>query len=302
MSNLNKRKIQEKIKNALKKTPLGIVSQKVMDKAQKEIETANQKKALYRDEAWEYFKKRNNLPQSTARLWFEMNSKDTDLKELWGAFRHTYTSAAFTKDYGASKAKLAGDANEIIQFGSVKYKENQGEYKPGNEPSDRRMDLKNNAAGRKIAKKNIGVNLIDEVYYNLRRNPDIVLNQYKNNDEPYIDDDPVMNLIWHAADEMYYRTNKEKDSQQNEKNNNKNLILEGAVSYDNFSPDKKSKNSKHVTLEELKAPQEARKQKVHDMIQNAYKKKSLSSGEVYVREYTRDDGTKVRSYYRKRPV
>ena len=241
---------------------------KITDK----INEPNKKKSLYRDEAWEYFKKRNNLPASTDRLQFEMNSQDEDLKELWGAFRHAYTSAAFTKDYGATAAKFAGDANEIIQFGTLKLLDNKGDYKPGNEPSDRRMDLKNNAAGREIAKNNIGVNLIDEVYYNLGRNPDMVLNQHKNNDTPY-DDNPVMNLIWGAADKMYYK-----------------------------QEEKQQKSSKHVTLEELKAPQEARKQKVHDMIQNAHKKRPSSSGEVFVREYTKDDGTKVRSYYRRKPL
>lgn len=54
-------------------------------------------KNKYRDEAWEYFKKREKLPTNLSRYEFETRKKKNSLDERWGAFRHTYTSAAFTK-------------------------------------------------------------------------------------------------------------------------------------------------------------------------------------------------------------
>lgn len=56
-------------------------------------------KTFCMNEAWEYLKKRENIPKNKDRLDFELNDKNETLKERWGAFRHAYTSAAFTKKY-----------------------------------------------------------------------------------------------------------------------------------------------------------------------------------------------------------
>lgn len=282
----------------------------------KRFKNINEAKSFFRDEAWEYFKKRHKLPLLTDRLGFELYAKDENLKNQWGAFRHAYTSAAFTKTYGKTTAKLAGDANEIIQFGSIKSYPSLTEHNAGNEPLDRRMDLKNNAVGRKIGEQNNGVNLLDEVYYNLGHNPEMVIDQNVNNNTPY-KDNAFMSPVWEAADKAYYEKKASKPSSVNKTqelatglykdepvSNYNDIFLKDQIK----SKAANQKNLKHVTLEELKASQEARKQKVHDMIQNAHKRKeanknktkSSGSGMVYVREYTRSDGIRVSDYYRRR--
>lgn len=261
-----------------------------------------QEKNQYMEEAWENFKKREKLPLSTDRLYFELNTKTQNIGDRWGAYKHTYTSAAFTKKYGRIKAKLLGDTNELIQLGVIKSIPSDKKYSPGNEPQDRRMDLKNNAVGRKIAERNSGLNLLDEVYHALDHDPDIVLNQYINNDKPY-NDTPVMNAVWKLADKGY--ENKDKV----------NNVLKGGIEYvKNITntpkslkekllrlreeklakytqrlaetPEKKAElEAKHTSLKDLKKPQQNRVNRVHDMIANheeklkekKYKKKSSYS-------------------------
>ena len=238
-------------------------------------------KDYYMYEAWEYFKKKENLPETLSLSSFNSKWKDKNLVEKWGAFRHTYTSAAFTQKYGRAMAKVFGDANELIQLGTVrKTQKKSTEYSPGNEPQDRRMDLKNNQAGRDIAQSSSPENLLDTVYEQLGKNKNIILNQYENNDEPYNDFLPGNNLIWYLADKGY----------ENKESINK--VLQGIVEYTDplslkeklqrFRDEKIAKytqrlaeapekvaqrEAKHVTLEELKAPQEARKQKIRNIIE-----------------------------------
>lgn len=271
------------------------------------------------EEAWDYFKKKENIPQNTNRVNFEKDHAKDSINDRWGAFKHTYTSAAFTRKYGLSIAKLAGDANEIVQFG-INNSKVKDTYAPGNEPQDRRMDLKNNSAGRKIALKYSGQNLLDKVYSSLDSDKNIVLNQYKNNDTPY-NDTPRMNKVWKLADKAY------------ENKDTINKVLQGKVSFDEirkaplslkdklirFREEKlaqythmlseskeniEKKAAAHVSLQELKTPQNNRINKVHEMIQKHEEKlrnnKSKASGPIHVDSYTRSDGTNVRSYYRSR--
>lgn len=281
-------------------------------------------KTKFMDEAWDYFKKIEKLPPKADRLAFELGTKTQDIGEKWGAFKHTYTSASFTKKYGATKAKLVGDANEIIQFGIVKSLPSKKQYAPGNQPQDRRMDLKNNAAGRKIASKKSGNKLIDDVYYALDKDPDIVLNQNVNNNKPY-KDNLLMNDIWRLADNSY----KEKEhiekfvKNTNKKINNIKNAVHKAKSFGQKlseareeklkrytqrlaeSPQKTvEREAKHLSLEKLKEPQQSKINKVHDMIQKheekLKQKKSSSSGSIHVSAYKRGDGTDVSSYYRSR--
>lgn len=273
------------------------------------------------EEAWVYFKKRENIPKNKDRLDFELNDKNETLKERWGAFRHVYTSAAFTKKYGSQVAKTLGDLNELKQLGSVKYLTDKNGYKPGNEPQDRRMDLKNNEVGRNIALKNSGVNLLDEVYYALDNDKNIVLNQYINNEKPYKDSNPILNNIWKYADYGYnlnkkikkgaptgYAANIEEKADEDfepevEKLSFRDKLLkarEERLAYYTArlaeDPEKiKEREAKHVSLEELKAPQEAKKQKVRDIIEgkvqfdenqdiSAYENKKLGSNKIFTQE------------------
>lgn len=258
-------------------------------------------KDIYMEEAWDYFKIRENIPITHDRLYFELHKKNTDLGEKWGAFKHTYTSAAFTKTYGRNAAKLLGDLNEIQQLGTVKSLSNEKKYMPGNEPQDRRMDLKNNAAGRKIGLQNIDLNLLDEVYYSLTSNKDIVLNQHKNNNKPF-NDNFLMNKIWKTADKGYDETQnalKKSSSSELENGPYKNkkasnyddLLLTGQIEYTKpislrekltrareekmqfymsrlaDDPEKvKEREAKHVSLEQIKSPQESKLQKLKDKL------------------------------------
>lgn len=249
----------------------------------KNYKSINEAKNFFRDDAWEFFKKQNNLPVSMTRANFEKFYKDDNLIEKWGAFRHYYTSAAFTKTYGETAAKLLGDANEIIQFGSIKSFPSLTEYNAGNKPLDRRMDIKNNAAGRELAKNTMNdIDLLSEAYYTLTRNPDVVLNQNIYNEDPY-NDNFIMNAIWKAADLAYYEREQKKHAKDNILNGqiiyNKPLSLkerlmrareEKLARYTQRlaeSPEKIAQmQANHVSLEELKAPQEAKKQKVRDIV------------------------------------
>lgn len=185
------------------------------------------------------------------------------------AFRHIWGSAYLALKYNNAVSYAGTKAHEYLEF-----------HQP---ESERKMDEWNNAIGREVANS--------------------INNEFKN---------PEKSFRWSHIEDMIadrafkkIKENKVITSPTDNKLNNK---YKGATGFAASINEGKPKASKHVTLEELKAPQEARKQKVHDMIQNAHKRKdtdknktkSSGSGQVYVREYTRSDGTKVRSYYRRR--
>jgi hypothetical protein len=59
----------------------------------------------------------------------------------WDAFRHSYASAAMTKEYGSLPAQLFGDLNEIY-----------GDYFHNQKSFEKNMDYWNNAVGRRLGK------------------------------------------------------------------------------------------------------------------------------------------------------
>ena len=80
-------------------------------------------KNYYKEQSLMYFRQN----------YLSMNARD----ENFDAFRHAYTSAVLTRDYGANVAEKFGNFNEIL-----------GQDNP---PGEKARDLYNNAVGRKIA-------------------------------------------------------------------------------------------------------------------------------------------------------
>lgn len=311
-------------------------------------EQLENEKRYYQECAWQFFRKKEKLPKTMTEAQFNNEYKGTKLYEKLGAFRHIYTSSEFTRNYGEFLAALLGNANELVQLGLFKTLKGDSYY-PGNEPQDRRMDLKNNAVGREIAKNYTGNNLLNEVYSQIGKNPKIITNQYVNNDEPY-NGNPIMNKAWALMDWGY--ENREAidrhtkpiqnavQSAKKIKNYLENLSDKKNISGfaadlqegfdDDFSLDEtnyeqpmsfrerllKSRQeklarytqklaqtpeeisaleAKHVTLAELKAPQDERKQKLRNIIEgkvefdenadfSSYENKKSGDNKIFTQE------------------
>ncbi len=162
------------------------------------------------EEAWEYFKMKNNLPKYLEVGTIPRSAKGEVNKEQadkWHAFRHAYTSAKFTDIHGTQKAKFFGDLNEINGFGNS--------TNLGNHPLDRNMDLNNNAIGRGIRTDNHDMNkLLNDVYYVVENDKRVVLDQNADNNKPFADSF-VKNQLWSWADNRYYQHEAEQNSKKN---------------------------------------------------------------------------------------
>lgn len=213
------------------------------------------------------------------KLKFDMSNDGWN--DATDAFRHVWGAAYLALKYNKNAAKIATNFHEISEKGQ-----------PG---AEKNMDLHNNDIGFGIS--------------------DSIQKDFPN---------PAKSFKWSQIEDMIalkayekLKENKVITSIADKKINSKpvslreNLIKTREEKLARYtkklaeSPEKtRAQEAKHVTLEELKASQNSRIQKVHDMIQNAQKKKDkkepAGSGEVYVKEYTRSDGTKVKSYYRRR--
>jgi hypothetical protein len=106
----------------------------------------------------------------------------------WDAFRHAYTSAAMTQDYGEYIANLAGIANEL-----------RGDLTHDQPSEEKNMDLWNNAKGREIGLEDGSLDDMADKVFEALQNGDLITDPY-NDDRQYDETDHGIGDDNHTTD------------------------------------------------------------------------------------------------------